>query len=361
MKRILVPLGSAELGGGQQFLLRLVDALGPNDFQFSVWLFSNGPMEKACEAQKVPYRIFSSTLLRTPWGLLRLRKILIQEAPDMIYLHASRVISWLAKGVGIPCVERINMSRTPAAGGWSRFAWLDRYFTNLNTRCIAVSQAIQKQLLARGVPQEKIALIYNFVDPTAFYQPEKRKPTRKTLGIPEDAVVVLNAGRLVPQKAQTDFLKVARFCCDQDKNFYFLLLGEGPLQGALKKEKADLGLDANVQILSFQKDMAGIYAASDMLLHTAHWEPLANVLLEAIAARLGIVATDVDGTAEATRDYPCKALVPPGDTKKIAQAVLEIRKMLPLKEAFTAPKVFQKEEVCAQFRLLVEEVCARGR
>jgi glycosyltransferase involved in cell wall biosynthesis len=60
--------------------------------------------------------------------------------------------------------------------------------------------------------------------------------------------------------------------------------------------------------------MARLYAASDILLHTAHWEPLANVLLEAMAAGLPVVATDIDGTREAVSP-DCGALFPAGDVE----------------------------------------------
>lgn len=296
---ILVPFRYAELGGGQLFFLKLADAMDKAAVRFSCWLFEQGPLTQELAERDIPVRTFSGSALRTPWGLWRLSRELRSENPDVIYLHASRVLAWVARFVGIPCVERINMSRTPEAGGWSRYPRVDRFFTCLNTKVVAVSAAIREQLLSRGTPGEKIEVIRNFVDAERFHQPALRAPTRQELGIPEHAVVVLNVGRMVEQKGQADFLQLAAQFLEDDR-LYFVLAGDGPLRERLSAQAERLGLSSTgrFHLLPFQRDVERLYAASDILLHSAHWEPLANVLLEAQAAGLAIVATDVDGTRE---------------------------------------------------------------
>lgn len=296
---ILVPFRYAELGGGQLFFLKLLDAVSGVTVRFSCWLFEAGPLAGELEKRKIPFCILPSSSLRTPWGVWGLARRLQTESPDLIYLHASRILAWVARSVGIPCVERINMSRTPKAGGWSRYPCIDRFFTCINSRVIAVSDAIRQQLLARGVPEQKISVIRNFVDTERFHRTDLRIQVRREIGIPEDAVVVLNVGRLVKQKGQKDFVQVAsRFL--QDDRLHFILVGDGPLRKVLKEQAEESGLLASgrFHMLPFQVEIERLYAASDILLHTAHWEPLANVLLEAQAAGLAVVATDVDGTRE---------------------------------------------------------------
>lgn len=314
---VLVPLTSADLGGSQLFLLKLIGAM-PETFRFSVWLFQNGPMVAELQKRGIPHCILPRTMTRTPWGLWRLRRKLKDAKPDVIYLHASRMIALLARQLRIPCVERINMTRKREVGGWcNRLPWLDRIMTEWNTKVIAVSDAIRQQLLGRGVSDDKIEVIRNFVDVERFHRPELRGPTRLELAIPEDAIVVLNVGRMVPQKGQADFIEVANRCLPDNERLHFLLVGDGPLEEDLKAQANKLGLDetGRFRILPFQKDIERIYAASDILLHTAHWDPLANVLLEAMAAELVVVATDIDGTREAIPEPKCGSLFALGDIK----------------------------------------------
>jgi glycosyltransferase involved in cell wall biosynthesis len=198
--------------------------------------------------------------------------------------------------------------------------------TEWNTKVIAVSDAIRQQLLARGVSDDKIEVIRNFVDVERFHKPELRAPTRQELGIPEDAIVVLNVGRMVPQKGQADFLEVAARCLPEDERLHFLLVGDGPLEEDLKAQVKKLGLSktGRLQMLPFQKDIERIYAASDILLHTAYWDPLANVLLEAMAAGLAIVATDVDGTREKIENQSNGFLFSAGHIEKAANFIFNV-------------------------------------
>lgn len=274
----------------------------PDAFRFSIWIFEDGPMVSELESRGLPYRILPRSMTRTPWGLWGLLRKLKEESPDVIYLHATRMIALLALILGIPCIERINMSRKPEVGGWcNRLPWMDRIMTEWNTKVIAVSDAIRQQLIARGVLDRKIEVILNFVDFERFNQPKLRTPARQELGIPESAIVVLNVGRMVPQKGQADFIEVASRCLPDIEHLHFLLVGDGPLEEGLTEQAKRAGVDktGRFHILPFQRDIERIYAASDILLHTAHWEPLANVLLEAMSAGLTVLATDTDGTREA--------------------------------------------------------------
>ncbi|MCX7934213.1 MAG: glycosyltransferase, partial [Planctomycetota bacterium] len=125
-----MPVGSAELGGSQLFLLRLYEALASEQWHFSFWLFSVGPLAAELRQRQAEVRIFPRLWLRTPWGLGRLEREIMAWQPDVIYLHASRALAWLAKRCGIPCVERINMSRGAGAGGWCAWPGVDRICTN---------------------------------------------------------------------------------------------------------------------------------------------------------------------------------------------------------------------------------------
>lgn len=325
MVRILVPITYSELGGSQIFLLKLMDGMqSEKDFSFHCWLFEQGPLEKELTDRKIPYRIMQFPMRRDPFFLIRMIIALRKAQPDVIYLHATRFMALAAKIAGIPCVERINMSRNAETGGWCSKPWIDRLFTNFNTKALAVSDAIRRQLIQRGVAKRKIRVIRNFVELERFRASDKKNELRKELKIPEDSILVLNVGRFMPQKAQTDFLKIAADALKKNPNLFFILVGDGPMKTILEQEADTLNLQGHLQILPFRKDVENLYAASDILLHTAHWDPLANVLLEGMATGLTVIATDVDGTSEVITHAKNGLLFSGGDIAQGTNCLLDV-------------------------------------
>jgi len=322
--KVLVPIGSSERGGSQLELVRLVERMNADEFRFTAWLFGNGPIEDDLDRLGVEFTVWPRTTTRTPWGLYAMGRAMQREAPGLIYLHASRLIAWLARRRGIPCVERINMSRRPEAGGWSRYRAIDRCFTSLNTVAAAASGPIAAQLTSRGVPPEKVTVLHTFVDGERYRHPELRGEARRELGIPNDAVVVLNIGRLVAQKCQADFLETAARCLPADDSLHFVLCGSGKLESSLRRRAERLGLGGRFHMAEFTARPERMYAAADIMLHTARWEPLGNVILEAMSAALAVVATDVDGTREAVSSKEVGLLVPAGDVGAMEKAVMEL-------------------------------------
>ena len=352
MQRILVPFTSAEKGGGQLSFLRLA-LLVRHDYEFFFWFFGDGPFIAMVDQAGFPHERLPFSRLRSPWGYLALKRALRDLRPDHVFLQSSRIVAMAARALDIPCTEKINMSRTAAAGGWSRFVWVDRYFSNLNTRVVVVSEALRRQMIARGVPAEKIDYLYTFVDPERFRpRPEARQRVRRELGIPTDAVAALNVGRLVPQKAQRDLVEVARSACRGDARLHFVIVGQGPLEASLRRQVAEYGLDGRVHLLPVRDDIEQLYGGCDLLVHTARWEPLANCLLEARGAGLAVVASDVDGSREALDGYPCASLVPAGDVRAFSREVLKWARRGPCPNPPPLPDKFTPAGAAARFREL---------
>jgi glycosyltransferase involved in cell wall biosynthesis len=353
--RVLVPIGASALGGGELALLRFLEATPRDEVAFRCWLFAPGPLCAEMDARGIPWRILPRAWLRTPWGFARLQRELRRESPAVVYLHGSRVIALAARLDRIPCLERMNMPRVRGAGGWCRFRLLDRFFSNLNTRVLPVSEALAGELRARGVDARRIVVLRDFIDPARFHRPDLRAAARAELGIPDDACVVLNAGRMVPQKAQADFLAVAQHVGARFPAAHFVLAGDGPLRGAIEARASGLHLGERLHILPFRGDPAALFALADVYVQTARWEGLAAVIHEAMAARLGIVATDVGGTREALLPHPQHRLVPAGDVEALARALEELIGSRAHGAAVAAPPEFARAAACAHFVALLRE------
>jgi glycosyltransferase involved in cell wall biosynthesis len=389
--RILVPIAHAALGGSELALLRLIDACCGLRLRFHVWLFAAGPLQAELEKRGVTWERLPRRWLRTPWGLVALRRRLrravpqgdqgrpagaseagaliastdsgARVAPDAVYLHAGRAITLASRWAGIPCLERINMPRARGARGWCRHRALDRMLTNLNTRVLAVSEALRSELIDRGVAADKIAVLRDPVYAGRFRRPELREPLREELGIAPDERLVLTIGRLTEQKGYADLLPAAAACREAAEHgtrpcprVRFLIVGEGPLSAWLGERIVHWELEGTIAVRPFHEEVASLYAAADLYLQSSLWEGLAAVIVEARAAGLPIVATDVGGTREGLRGYPAAHLIPPGDSCTMARAVLEVLSGAPERVDAPLPAEFSPEEVARRFDACVRQV-----
>jgi glycosyltransferase involved in cell wall biosynthesis len=147
---------------------------------------------------------------------------------------------------------------------------------------------------------------------------------RRELGIPVDAPVVGTVTRLSPQKAPLDFVDAAARVAERRPEAHFLLVGDGPLRAGVEARVADLGLVERFHLAGLRREVPDLLHAFDVFALSSLWEGLPRVLPQAMAAGLPVVATAVDGNAEAVTDGANGILVPPGDPGAMAGALVRL-------------------------------------
>ena len=103
-----------------------------------------------------------------------------------------------------------------------------------------------------------------------------------------------------------------------------LLVGEGPLRAKIERACRRLGISERVRFAGRRADLPEILAASDLLVLPSAWEGMPNVVLEAMAAGLPVVATDVEGVRELLGSAAHQQIVPYGDGKTLADRIVEL-------------------------------------
>jgi len=103
-----------------------------------------------------------------------------------------------------------------------------------------------------------------------------------------------------------------------------VLPGVGPLASQLDSEVTRLELQDIVQFPGFRTDVGALLAAADLVVLPSHREGLSIALLEAMAAKRPIVATDIGSNLEATNNDECAVIVPPGHPHRLADAIIAI-------------------------------------
>lgn len=194
-------------------------------------------------------------------------------------------------------------------------------------RLIAVSQATADCYRAQGVPPERMSVIHNGIDAEVYRRPPQFA-LRQELHLPEDCRLAVVIGQIGLRKGHDVLFQALERILHEVENWHFLILGERysgkqesrefitQLEAAVERN----GLLEQVHWLGYMNDVPSVLAQADLLIHPARQEPFGRVLLEAAAAGVAIVATDVGGTSEMLRHQESAWLVPPSDSQALSEA-----------------------------------------
>ena len=194
---------------------------------------------------------------------------------------------------------------------------------------IAVSKAIFQNMLEYKFKSKKIELIYDGIDPALFEGPFDKTGIKKELKIPVGGKVIGIIGNVRYWKGQKYFIEAFEILARRYQNLYGLIVGgwseldQEYLRG-LRQSVKDAGLEDKIQFLGYRNDTPALLSILDIFVHASiQPEPFGMVLLEAMAARVPIVATRFGGPLEILDAGGCGALVPPGDGRAIAEECIK--------------------------------------
>ncbi|MFZ3339633.1 MAG: glycosyltransferase [Terriglobales bacterium] len=190
------------------------------------------------------------------------------------------------------------------------FRWCDAVVCN--------SQAGANRLAAAGIAREKLAVIGNAMPRTAF------EPATPALPRPANVLRVTMVARMNAQyKNHAGFLRIAAEVHKHIPEAEFVLVGDGPLRAEIEQQSAALGLGERVTFLGDRHDIPAILASTNVAVLTSDSEGLSNVILEAMAAGVPVVAYAVGGNPELI-NADRGALIPAGNESEFAGAICRI-------------------------------------
>jgi glycosyltransferase involved in cell wall biosynthesis len=187
------------------------------------------------------------------------------------------------------------------------FRWCDSVVCN--------SKAAAARLATAGVPRDKLAVIGNALPGTAF------EPVAPALAKSPGALRVVMVARMnAHYKNHSGFLRIAARIRARYPDVEFVLAGDGPLRGEIEEAANSLGIGQNVLFLGDRRDVSAVLASMDVSVLTSDSEGLSNVILEAMAAGVPVVAYDVGGNRELVNSER-GAIIRAGDEEEFARAV----------------------------------------
>ncbi len=197
----------------------------------------------------------------------------------------------------------------------------DRLLRHRTDGAIAVSRSTREFLVTqRFVPEDRVRLIWNGA-PLEEFAPvprERALAARRTLGLPDDGLVVGTIGRLNAQKGHRFLLDAAARLLARVGRARVLVAGDGDLMEPLRAQAAALGIAGQVIFAGHRTDVPDLLGALDVFCISSLYEGTPLALFEAMAAGKAIVSTSVDGCREVLEDGVTGVLVPPADAEALA-------------------------------------------
>ena len=267
----------------------------------------------------------------------QLRDIVAQRAPDVIQTHMIKshfLVKLSGLGKQYPWIA-YHHGYTSTDVKMQFYNQLNRWSLPSADLVIAVCGEFAKQLAASGVRKDRIRVSHNSVNAPRNISSNEQQTLREKFGIARDEKVVLAVGRLSREKGHADLIESIGLLrtAEPDLKFKLLIVGDGPEQANLTRAASERKLESHLVFVGHVSDVAPFYAIADVLALPSHSEGSPNVLLEAMAAGLPIVATSVGGVPEIATNEQDALLVTSRDPSAFAAA---------LRRALTEPEVARK-------------------
>jgi glycosyltransferase involved in cell wall biosynthesis len=196
---------------------------------------------------------------------------------------------------------------------------------------ICVSADLRELAVKAGVRNERCVLIENGIDLDQYTRRMSVTEARARLGVPTDRSVVGAVGRLSEEKGFDILIRATAELLRRGRDLEVWIVGAGPQRPALERLIAELGLGDRVRLFGFRSDTIELYQAMDVFVLSSLREGLPNVLLEAMALEVPVVATRIAGVPVVVEDGVSGILVNPGECMELSDAVDRLLSYAPLR------------------------------
>jgi glycosyltransferase involved in cell wall biosynthesis len=234
---------------------------------------------------------------------------------------------------------------------------IDRLSLPYYERVICVSEDLREHCLAAGVSEQRCLLIENGIDTQNFSRTLEPGEAKRRLGIPADRLVIGAVGRLSAEKGFDLLIQAVDRLLAQGLDIELRIAGDGDQVGPLHDLIASLGRQDRVRLLGYCPEPLGLYQAMDVFALSSLREGLPNVLLEAMALEVPVVATRVAGIPRLIVDGENGLLVEPGSAEALSRSLARLLQDAGLR-ARLGPAGRQTVEAGYDFRVRTQKIRA---
>lgn len=306
-----------EIGGAEVMVLNMCRWLQQNGHQPQMHaLFGSGPLEAQFQESAIPVVRYPKT---NRLGLMRAIHRRLQSDPvDIVHLHnvSPTVHAALpARTAGVRCVVATRHSLVAPPYNWKselQFSLAARCLNTVVGVCEATAANLRRAPLAPQGPGRIIAIANG-----AF----AARAAGETIAT-HNRFTLVHVARLSPPKDQANLMRAVALASRRIPHLQLWMVGDGNLLAPLQSLNQELGIQERVVFWGAKANVADYLAAADTAIFSSISEGLPIALLEAMAAGLPVVTTDVGGLSEVVRESGCGMLVPPSNPEALASAIV---------------------------------------
>ena len=225
--------------------------------------------------------------------------------------------------------------------GWVKFTrktplyyWIDKRSLKRYDHVICVSDDLLEISRNAGVSDEKSETIYNGIDVKTNRRSMTRESARQKLGLPLDRTLIGAVGRLSDEKGFDLLIEAVRSLIERGLNLHLVIAGEGDARPKLTKLISEHQLSERIQLLGHRDDLPELYQALDLYALSSYREGLPNVLLEAMAYEVPVIATNIAGIPSLVKDEQNGILVEAGSQSQLTNGLTRLTSDLELRNKF---------------------------
>jgi glycosyltransferase involved in cell wall biosynthesis len=315
--------GLNTIGGAEVFTTQLALHMSSNGIQLRViTLRTGGDLITFLRNNGIPVIEIGLNHKYNPLPLLRLYNLWRKDPPCIIHTHLyhagviGRLIARLAN------IHHVIVHQHGTENNRSAFrSMIDRFTSIMVDRYVVPSNAVGDMLTRREhIAQSKIHLInYGInIDNPILSAPILNWPA------PADLPIIGCVSRLVREKSHPVLLRALQLLRKQGIPFHAIMIGDGPERNNLEDLSRHYDLTGCVSWVGTQRNISSWLSRFDIFVLPSAWEGLPISILEAMAAKLPVVATAVGGTSEAVLTDQTGILVPPGDPERLFHGIYRL-------------------------------------
>lgn len=321
--------------GGEQQLLYLAEELRVLGFQQLIMCPFNSAVHQYCLKKHIGHITYFKRFSANPMVGFRVAQTCKREKIDMIHVHDSHahnfaILSAVLTKMDLPIIVSRRVDFPVKDSGMSAY----KYNHPQVAKIICVSNAIKEIMEPSIINKSKLAVVHSGIDLKKFdaYKAEGR--LRKEFNIPDDHMIIGNVAALAPHKDYPTFIRTAKRLIEGGLKAKFFAIGDGPLRKETIEAIDEAGMKEHIFLTGFRDDVVQVLPELDVFLITSETEGLGTSILDALCAKVPVVATKAGGIIEIIEHEVNGLLAEVADDESLAKHVLFLSENQEVRQRF---------------------------
>jgi glycosyltransferase involved in cell wall biosynthesis len=298
--RVLQIIPTLVRGGAEKQMALLARGLPPDEFDVHVAVLTHtGPLEASLQEANIPVTQIGKRWKIDPFAYARLKSEIRRLQPDIVHTWLFAANSYgrrAAFSAGVKHIIAGERCVDPWKGRMN--LWIDRALAKRTERIVTNSSGVKDFYVERGIAADKFTIIPNGIAPAAPAETTSREQLLAELGLSAAARLVGTVGRLWPQKRVSELIWATKLIQDIRAEVHLLIIGDGPQRWRLERFREQVATGDRVHFLGERSDVARILPHLECFWLASGYEGQSNAIMEAMAAGLPVIATDIPGNRD---------------------------------------------------------------